>query len=174
MDLARLSELLRYDPRTGTLTWKVSRRGYRGIKAGDAAGTVHSSSAKSSYKSLRIMIDQRWYEAHRVAWVLHFGSEIPEGLQIDHINGDATDNRIANLRLASRKQNMENAKLHAHNSSGYRGVSWDASRNRWMATVSNNGKKKNLGRFATKEEAIATAITARSNLYTHYTGREIQ
>ena len=174
MNLARLTELLNYNPETGILTWKVSRRGYRGIKAGDVAGTVHPSLARPGYKSIRLMVDQKWHEANRVAWVLHFRSKIPDGMYIDHINGDATDNRAANLRLASHKQNMENMKLSARNSSGYRGVSWDSSRSRWVATISHNGKQKNLGRFETKEKAVAAVITARSNLYTHYTGREIQ
>ncbi len=174
MNLTRLNELLLYDAETGIFTWKVNRRGYRGIKAGDVAGTIHPCSKKSGYKSVRIMVDQKWHEAHRLAWVMQTGSPIPEGMHIDHINGDATDNRIANLRLASHKQNMENQKLHKANKSGHRGVWWDESRQAWLASMSHEGKQKNLGRYPTKEQAAAVVINARSMLYTHYTGRESQ
>jgi hypothetical protein len=174
MDLKRLNELLNYNEQTGVFTWNVNRRGYRGIKAGDVAGTVHAASKTSDYKSIRIMVDQQWYEAHRLAWAMHTGSFIPDGMHIDHINGDATDNRIANLRLASHKQNMENVKLHKNNKSGHRGVWWDESRQLWLASMSHEGKQKNLGRYPTKEQAAAAVINARSMLYTHYTGRESQ
>lgn len=174
MDLARLTELLAYDPFTGLLTWKVNRRGYRGIKASDIAGTTHHSSKTDRYLSIRVMVDQKWYEAHRIAWALHSGSDIPDGMHIDHINGDATDNRLANLRLASHKQNMENTKLHGRNTSGYRGVSWDSARQQWLATITHNRKQKHIGRFETKQQAVAAVMTARANLYTHYTGRELK
>lgn len=174
MDLKRLNELLSYDAETGVFTWKVNRRGYRGIKAGDVAGTVHQSSRTREYKSIRIMIDQKWHEAHRLAWMIHTGSHIPDGMHIDHINGDATNNKIANLRLASHKQNMENMKLNKNNKSGHRGVWWDESRQSWLAIFCHEGKQKNLGRYSTKEQAAAALINARSMLYTHYTGRERQ
>jgi hypothetical protein len=174
MDLARLTELLKYDAETGVITWRVNRRGYRGIRAGDIAGTVHPSSRDPTYKSIRLMVDQKWHEAHRVAWALFHMQVPPEDMLIDHLSGDATDNRMVNLRLASRKQNMENQKLHRKNKSGYRGVSWSPTKNRWIAMMGNGGKQKNLGLFVKKEDAVAALLTARSILYTHYTGRDLK
>jgi len=98
--------------------------------------------------------------------------EIPEGMQIDHINGDACDNRISNLRLANQKQQRENQRRYKSNKSGHRGVSWDSERRMWQAKVGHNGKQINLGRYAALEDAVAAAKAARQKLFTHDHGRD--
>lgn len=87
--------------------------------------------------------------------------DAPAGAEVDHINGDKLDNRRENLRLLRRPENMRNPadKLRSTNTSGYRGVSYVRSRERfgksWMAYVNVNYKMKNLGWYATVEEAAA-------------------
>lgn len=78
---------------------------------------------------------------------------------VDHINGDKMDNRRENLRLRTRPEQMSNTNdaLRSTNTSGYRGVSYAANRERygkpWRATVTVNYKSKTIGWFATVEEA---------------------
>lgn len=89
--------------------------------------------------------------AHRVAWLWMTG-EWPAG-QIDHINGDRTDNRWANLRIATQKQNSANQGLRTTNKSGVKGVCWVASKNLWKAVITLDGKNKFLGYYKTLAEA---------------------
>jgi hypothetical protein len=70
---------------------------------------------------------------------------------IDHINGDKTDNRICNLRIATQSQNAANAANRKNNTSGFRGVSRRG--NKWQSYITVNGKRKHLGFYSTKEEA---------------------
>lgn len=74
---------------------------------------------------------------------------------LDHINGDRLDNRICNLRLATWSENAMNAPKRRNNTSGYKGVFWDAKREKWMALIGIDGRYRNLGRYDTKEEAFA-------------------
>ena len=90
--------------------------------------------------------------AHRVIWALHNGAW-PDG-QIDHINGDKSDNRIENLRVVTTSQNGMNRGKPSDNTSGYKGVVWDKSRSKWKATIGFRGKVHNIGRYDTKEDAI--------------------
>jgi hypothetical protein len=74
--------------------------------------------------------------------------------EVDHINGDALDNRRANLRLCTRAQNAANRRLHANNKSGYRGVGYSGRQaHPWAARIRVNYKLLPLGNFATPEEA---------------------
>ena len=83
------------------------------------------------------------YLCHRVIWEL-FNEEIGERLQIDHINGLRTDNRILNLRLVTNHQNNQNQKMQSTNTSGVTGVSLDSRNNQWKAKwCSRDGKQKN-------------------------------
>lgn len=75
------------------------------------------------------------------------------GEQVDHINGDALDNRRANLRLCTKQQNTANSGLPSTNTSGLKGASFDRTKNRWASRIGVNGKYLHLGRFKTKEEA---------------------
>ena len=84
----RLRELLNYDPLTGVFSWRVNGRGRSGV------GTVAGG---SNHK--RIAIDKKEYFVHRLAWLYVHGCWPTE--DIDHINGDPSDNRIANLREAN-------------------------------------------------------------------------
>jgi hypothetical protein len=82
----------------------------------------------------------------------------PDGLQVDHINGDTLDNRRANLRLATPRQNMANQKVKINNTTGFKGVSKakaTAHTKKPYSAFINAGlrKHKNLGSFATAEEA---------------------
>jgi hypothetical protein len=79
----------------------------------------------------------------------------PQGLQVDHINRNTLDNRLENLRLATRPQNQANAGLRRDNTSGYRGVSWAKDCDKWRAQVRVIGHKKSmhLGMFASQEDA---------------------
>ncbi len=90
----RLNELFEYQPETGELVWKVSRRGT--AKAGDVAGTI-----KGGYR--RIGVDGKLFFAHRIVWKIIKNEEPPEVL--DHIDSDPLNNRIENLQEASHAQN---------------------------------------------------------------------
>ena len=142
----RLKQLLVYDPNTGLFHWRVNRRGR--ARAGDEAGTL----VPTGYVSIEI--DQKSVRAHRLAWLYVYGKMPPAGRDLDHINPDRADNRIANLRLATRPQNLHNAKLHARNKTGVTGVQWIQKHSRWRAFIQINGKQTYLGSFLTKQEAV--------------------
>lgn len=166
MDLARLTDLLTYEPGTGSFTWKVSVG--NGI-AGCVAGSVRQHSACSHYKTIDIGIDGKLYRAHRLAW-LYVHGRLPD-VEIDHIDGDGTNNRISNLRLATHKQNGENVKLRKDNRSGRRGVSFHPASGLWRARVSHHGREL-CSYHGSSEDAALAADAARKQLYSHYTGRD--
>ena len=84
---------------------------------------------------------------------------------VDHKDGNGLNCRRNNLRDASRAQNIHNASISASNTSGIKGVSWDASRGKWKAYIRTPGKQHQLGRFDAKEEAEAVVRTARERLH---------
>ena len=137
----RLKELLHYDPETGVFTYLVSRRG--SVKVGNRAG----------YKSngyLRIKIDGKAYLIHRLAWLYVYGDLPP--MDIDHINGSRDDNRLINLRCATRSENIQNLRKHrSDNLLNKLGVS--ASGRMFKATIMLNGVKHYLGLYPTIEDA---------------------
>lgn len=111
------------------------------VAPGDAAGTLH-------WKGYwQVGIQGKIYQTHRVIWEMHNGP-IPEGIFIDHINGIKSDNRIANLRLATGSQNQQNKTINSSNKCGLKGVSKIVGG--WRATIKINGKQVHLGSFASK------------------------
>lgn len=152
---------LDYDPKTGKLTWKVrpesdftTRRGYKIFKSlfeGEEAFTCVGPNGYlcGRMKGVTLL-------AHRVAYVIMTGEWPPE--QVDHQNGDRTDNRWSNLRAATQSLNSRNSAMPKRNTSGRIGVGFDKSRNRWFAQGRVDGVQFNLGRFDSKQEAIAARV----------------
>ena len=138
----RLRSVLSYDPRTGIFIWK-QRKGR--IRKGAIAGN------RMPIGYVQIMVDNKNYTAHRLAWLYVYG-KMPSS-QVDHKNRIRDDNRIDNLRLATPRQNGANSWNEAHNSSGYKGVSFNRYTGRYEAYISLSGRKKHLGRFNTPVEA---------------------
>lgn len=92
---------------------------------------------------------------HKGSILLHIllYGRAPNGFDWDHINRDKLDNCRENLRIATRSQNKANSVKHRDNTSGFKGVCFDKSRNRWLATLGFNGKQLYLGRYRDKKEA---------------------
>lgn len=132
-----LQSILEYNPDTGVFTWRV-RRG-RNCPAGKVAGRI----ATGGYR--QIGINGRLYLAHRIAWLITHGRWPAD--QIDHINRVRDDNRLINLREATRTENQRNQSLYKNNTSGLCGVGWYKPTGKWMAHISIDGKLKNLGYF---------------------------
>lgn len=153
---AELKSLLTYNEETGYFYWK-NLVGYRSKVAGKKAGTLNARGY------IAINISSRPMLAHRLAW-LYMHGEWPS-LQIDHINGVRTDNRIANLRLATRYENMRNIKRKSTNKSGYKGVSWSAECKKWRACIVHQGKTVHLGVFTEKDAAYEAYCNAASQFY---------
>lgn len=103
--------------------------------------------------------------AHRIIWAMTHG-DWPE--TVDHINGNRADNRISNLRRASRKENNRNCAAHSDNSSGLKGVSWDAARGKWRAQICHDGLNRTLGRFDRKEDALTAYVGASRDLHAEF------
>lgn len=154
-DLNGLKDALSYDAKSGIFTWKV--RPSNAVKAGDKAGTVNPLGyVMIGYKG-------KIYAAHRIAWAFANG-EWPS-LDIDHINGNPTDNRAINVRLASDSQNLQNRKLCTRNKSGIKGVFWYKASSKWCAQIRKGGKKFYLGYFDRIEDAQKAVIEARNSLH---------
>ena len=153
----RLKELFHYDVSSGIFT-TIKRRGR--IHAGFVSG-CHSV-GRNGYVRVIISVDNREYRAHRLAWLYVYG-EWPSD-EIDHINGVSTDNRIENLRLATRPQNSHNSRKPKTNKSGFKGVSWHAIGKKWQAHIKSNGKNHYLGLFSTAKQAHLAYIEAANRL----------
>jgi hypothetical protein len=147
----RLKEALHYNPKTGVWTWRVSTA--RRINVGDIAGHV---SKTNGYR--RIKIDGKLYLSIRLAF-LYMEGYFPEH-DVDHINRIRDDDRWANLREVSRQCNIRNAGVRCTNKSGVKGVHWDASRGKWVATVTVNYKDINLGRHCRFRNAVLARFEA--------------
>lgn len=107
---------------------------------------------------LRVRVAGKEYRSHRVIWEMHNG-EIPEGMLIDHIDGDITNNILSNLRLCTRQQNNHNSKAHSNGALGVKGVTKVG--NKYRARIFIDGKTISLGTFLTIEEA-ASAYNSRA------------
>lgn len=132
---------VRYDPATGKLFWRDDW--YPESRVRDECGREHQG-------YLRFQHRNKWLSAHRVAWFLHYG-EWP-ATEIDHIDGDGTNNRIENLRLADRAQNSMNRPMYVCNKSGYKGV-FRKYNGRYVARIGGNKNRISLGSFVCPIEA---------------------
>lgn len=148
-ELSLLKETLRYDPLTGELTWLVG---------GGRRSVGQSAGYKRGDGYIGICVNRRQTKAHIVAWALTHGAWPTE--VIDHKNGDKSDNRLANLREATKSQNAMNSARHSRNRSGFKGVSPSRNGKRWMGFIRVCGKNHNLGTFDTPEQAHAAYLTA--------------
>lgn len=141
---SQVNELFEY--RDGGLYWRTKPK-----RGGFRAGYVNSAGYRG------ITVSWKLYLEHRLVFLLHHGY-LPEF--IDHINGDKADNRIENLRPCTVSQNHYNRRYHG--TSGVKGVHWAKERNKWVATLTIDGKQRTLGRFCDIESAKAAVDSARA------------
>jgi hypothetical protein len=139
-----LHEFLTYLPETGELVWKP-----RGIQGWDTryAGKIagHTLITRSGKAYITIMFHGRPMLAHRAILVMH-GIAVPETHQIDHEDGDGTNNRLGNMKVVTNLGNSRNKRMNSRNKSGYPGVYLNRRRTRWIA-------RNVKGSFDTAEDA---------------------
>jgi hypothetical protein len=152
MNQTKLKNL--FDYVDGKLFWKVANSPR--IKVGQEAGYLR----KDGYRY--VQIDCKGYRSHRLIFLLHNGY-LPT--EIDHVDGDLTNNKINNLREATRDQNMFNTKTPRHNTSGIKGVSWYKATGKWSVHIGVNNKKLFFGRYKDLELAELVAIEARNKYH---------
>ena len=145
----QVREMFSYD--NGKLYWR--KKTAKKIVVGMEAGTFRHN---DGYR--QIMIDCKVYRTHRLIFLYHHGWT-PE--IIDHVNQDPTDNRVENLRSATRVENAYNCAMRPDNTSGTKGVTWCKNKRKWVARVYVDRTCINLGRFADKEEAVRIVKAAR-------------
>jgi AP2 domain/HNH endonuclease len=124
----------------------------------------------AKYKWCAHKIGKTYYAARNFQNVtIHMHKQImgtpPSGYEIDHIDHPGTDNRRCNLRFATRSQNNQNQNRASHNTSGYKGVSWDSKRSKWEAYITRYGRKIHVGYFASKELAAQAYNEAAEDIF---------
>lgn len=154
----RLKKLLSYNPETGVFIWIYRRSGGRELFS--RAGKL------SQEKRIVIQVDNKEYLAHRLAFFYMTG-EFPK-YEVDHINGDPTDNRWGNLRDVRGITNIQNQRrARVNNKLGIQGVS--LRKGRFRAQIKNMGKSHEIGVFDTPEQAHLAYLEAKRRLHPGFT-----
>lgn len=153
-EILRIKELLNYNPETGEVSWRVKR-------GKCSVGKIITCKNGAGYIVARV--DDILLRAHRIGWAIFYG-EWPNG-EIDHINGNRSDNRIENLRIANRFENMKNTKKPTTNKSGFKGVSWHSDGKCWQAHIRADNKNYYLGHYDTAEKAHEAYVKAADKLH---------
>lgn len=148
MNYELANNLFSYNSDTGEITYKKTR---------------NSSAIAGKKCPLRVSVGSEQIYAHRLAWLLFYKTS-PE-LYIDHINGDPTDNRIANLRDVDFQTNCENKRRpNSDNTTGFLGVS-KYNNGKFLATIRKNNRNVHIGYFDTPEEAHQKYIETKRKLH---------
>ena len=163
ISISSLRRLLKCSPETGKLYWNS-----RPAEMFTSTRAMNSFNARRASKPALDCLDCSGYFvgnigrhrflAHRVVWALAVG-KWPED-ELDHINCDPTDNRIANLRPADRFQNMQNRKAFSVGVDGLKGISREPNGKKWRAQIRSNGRYHYLGLFNSAEAAHAAYVEA--------------
>lgn len=175
-DTLRIRELrllVQYDPTSGDLFWRTrSSDMFPGKSVAGRDGECSAWNKRYAGKPALNYLNRsgyavgsilgKSYRSHRVCWAIHHGYWPSE---IDHIDGNRSNNRISNLREVTRKQNSCNRKRRSDNTSGATGVRF--SRGTWKVRIHRNGRECHVGSFKSKEEAIAAWRKAASLLEYH-------
>jgi hypothetical protein len=166
----QLGNYFDYDPSTSRLFWRKrtiemdprnqQRRLFNSRFAGKEAFTAKNSDGYLGGKLMGQSV-----KAHHVIWALVNG-EWPIG-EVDHINGNRSDNRVDNLRLTDKSGNQRNASRRKDNTSGQAGVTFNVKWQRWSARINANGKRLFLGWFGNFEDAVAARKEAEAEYGYH-------
>lgn len=149
-----LRQKIKYEPETGLFTWRAAPSNV--VKAGSIAGGLMNRGY------IFIKIDYVAYLAHRLAW-LYVTGKWPEN-DVDHKDGNRTNNRFNNLRDVARTLNVQNLRSpRKDNKSGFLGVSKDGSG--WKAQIQVNKQKRHIGQFTSPELAHAAYLKAKRELH---------
>jgi len=190
-NLELMRRLYRYDSEIG-LIYACDRLSEDFYDTGEGSSFVSAEGAASKYnieRSGRVAFNRRFRTkrstcdyltgsssylgvqkkllAHRVAFFLYHGHYPVWPNSVDHINHDGCDNRIENLREVTAKEQAMNTRLSKSNTSGVKGVSFLKDRNKWRASANIDGKKTNLGTFATMNEAVAARLKVEKRVLSH-------
>jgi len=137
-----------FDYEDGRLRWKKTQK---------IAGCVRNDGRRV------VGIKGKLYLSYRLIWMIHHGS-LPD--LIDHIDGNPSNDRIENLRPATKTQNGQNRNGPKKNAkTGFMGVYFDKCRNLYASEIIVNGQKIHLGRHKTPEEAHEAYIAAKRQFH---------
>jgi hypothetical protein len=157
-----LLTIVDYNPETGLFIWrKKPRHLYPSDARYKAANTqccgkpAFITPQSTGYLAGSVLGNM--YLAHRVAWLISHG-EWPD--QIDHVNGQRTDNRLANLRNVSAAENNKNIACRPNSQSGVTGVRWHKAAGKWVARIHVDGKEEHLGLFVDFSAAVKARFDA--------------
>lgn len=161
--VSTLRQLVEYEIHTGRLLWKPrSRSFFQSYVSYERWNSTHANTP--AFTTLHHEghycggFDGQVLGAHRVAWAIHHGAW-PEK-QIHHINGVRTDNRLSNLREGANSDAPKRRGLYRNNTTGYNGVTWVSSKNKYLASIMGPEKRICLGHFDTLEDAVAARRAA--------------
>lgn len=148
-----LISVLRYDPTSGEFRWKETRNGF--CKKGSIAGILH----KKGY--IDIQVFGQTLKAHRLAWLYVYG-QWPDD-QLDHVNGNRSDNRICNIRQATNAENQWNSGIRKDSTTGVRGVKRQGEK--FIVRIQKNKKRTFLGSFDCLSDAAYARKQAEKELF---------
>jgi len=161
-----VEKYLTYSPKTGIFHWKVWKSGWCDNDGRVWPGKVAGDVACHGYRRICVNYERRL--AHHLAYLLMTGSFPPKNIQVDHINGDRSDNRWCNLRLVTNSENQMNSKRRYDNTSGFKGVSFCNVTGRWFAYINKNKLRYDLGRYDEIGDAIAARKSAELKMFGAY------
>lgn len=153
ISIERLREVLHYDPDTGIFTWKVCNLS---ALIGRRAG------APSGHGYRKIKIDGRRYYEHHLAWLYMTGEWL---VGIDHRDLDGSNNRCGNLRPATQSQNNANVSRRKHNTTGFKGVTFNKVTGKYRAQMTRGGRCHYLGEYSDPRKAHAAYCSAAVDTY---------
>jgi hypothetical protein len=145
-----------FDYQDGQLIRKIGRIN----EIGSIAGCVHKGTGY-----IHIKIKAKAFKAHRLIFLYHYGY-FPEF--VDHIDGNKQNNRIENLREASKQENSQNQKVRWTNSSGVKGVSWHKVNKKWKVALCKNYRSYYFGTYEDKELAELVSMEATDLLHENF------
>lgn len=156
----QIFDFVTFNPVAGCLVWKSRPRehfstelSFRSWNTKYAYTRVGSNASQGGRRqAVTVTFQRKTLHAHRIIWEMHHGP-IPKSKCIDHVDGDAWNNRLENLRLATRSQNSMNYKRPSSNTSGLKGAVKHKGSKKWMAQIKCRGETIYLGLHETAQLA---------------------